>query len=377
MATDSWNQDNSQQLLVAASLGSMTGLATQAALRDRWQPDSPDVGFAGLVAGNAAWTATWMPVALDRYGVDGRGLLASHAGASLALVAAHKLEPSWTHNGMMAWGTVLGNSLGAGLPLLADAKDETTVAVMLPMGLAGAGLGYVAGGRVEFHGGDRAMLGVGVPLVTLQSLGYGGVLAMRQNSFEESQMAGLMLTGEALGGIGLTAVSQRWDPNAGQMLLLGSGALWGAWYGVLTPIALDLDGEPEDLLLSTLVASDLGLVAAGVATYGLDVHPRSTLSPQLGGVAGATFGSLAVSLVSPEPRAASAGALLGSVAGFAGGTLFEMRVAGPKRAERQALGLKPRSLDLPGTWSASAAPWAAPESGDLGVYGQVSWREGG
>ena len=271
----------------------------------------------------------------------------------------------------MAGGTILGNSLGAGVPLLADQDAQTTTAVMLPMGLAGAAVGYGLADRTEWTSGDRAMLGVGMPILTLHSLGYGSVLSAKRRDFEEKQMAGMMLTGAGLGGIGLTALSQRVDPTPGEMLVLGSGAVWGAWFGSLTPVAAGLDGEPADLLLVTLLCSDAGLVGAGALTYGLGVQPRSTLVPQLGALSGATVGSLGVALVSGDGQAVAGGALVGSVLGFAGGSVLQMSVLEGRQSRWVAP--KPTAPRLAG-WGFTAAPWAA-ESGDPGVYAQLTWTE--
>ncbi len=376
MATDGQAGDNGQALLFSASAGSITGLAAQAAIREHWDPAPPDIALASIVAFNGGWTAGWLPyVARDPDPVQGRVLFGTHATAAIGLGAAHVLEPTWKQDAVMLWGSALGYSLGAGVPLLVGQDDETVVQAMLPMGLFGAGAGYAMGAGSEWSTGDKTMLGVGVPVLTLQALGYGVVLESKTTGFDDTQVPGLMLVGLGASGLGLSALSQRWDPSAGQMLFMGTGALWGAWYGVLTPVALDLDGEAEDLLLITLLASDTGLIATGVGTYALGIEPRSTVAPQIGGLAGATVGSLGVGLVNGGAQPVAAGAVIGSVLGFVGGSIVETRVIEPRRAELEALAPgRPGRVDLPGTWSAAASPWAD-EQGDLGVYGTIAWRE--
>jgi len=87
------------------------------------------------------------------------------------------------------------------------------------------------------------------------------------------------------------------------------------------------------------------------------------------------MGSLGVGLLSPDAQPVAVGAVVGSALGFVGGSLLEKRVIQPRRAELQALapGL-PARVDLPGTWSAAASPWAD-DQGDLGVYATIAWHE--
>ena len=376
MATDRQSGDIGQTLLFSASAGSITGLAAQAAIREHWDPDPPDIALATIVAFNGGWTAGWLPyVVRDPDPIQGRVLFGTNATAAIGLGAAHLLEPTWKQDAVMLWGSALGYSLGAGVPLLVGQDDETVVQAMLPMGLFGAGAGYAMGAGSEWTSGDKTMLGVGVPVLTLQALGYGVVLESKATGFDDTQVPGLMLVGFAASGLGLSALSQRWDPRAGQMLFMGTGALWGAWYGVLTPVALDLDGEPEDLLLITLIASDVGLIATGIGTYALGIDPRSSVAPQIGGLAGATMGSLGVGLLSPDAQPVAVGAVVGSALGFVGGSVLEKRVIQPRRAELQALAPGPPGrVDLPGTWSAAASPWAD-DQGDLGIYATIAWHE--
>jgi hypothetical protein len=376
MMMDAQNNWSDEGVMLAASGGSLAGLVLQAALRDRWNPDAADVGFALVVGTNGLTMSMLLPFALSerpQFEPEGRGLFGHQASTSLALLAAHHLEPTAKQDLTMAWGTVLGNSLGAGVPLLLDSGRQPMVASMLVSGVVGSTAGYVLGEDLEWTAGDRAMLAVGVPILSVQAVGYGGVLAAR-NTITADQMGGLGLVGLGASGLGLSALSQRVDPTVGDMLVLGSGATWGAWYGVLAPVALRLDGEPEDLLLATLVASDAGAIGAATLLYGLDVHPRATVAPQLGGLAGATMGSLGVGLVTGDGPAIAGGAVVGSVIGLAGGTVLEMSVLEPRRNEKTAsLHRRPR-VDLPGTWTAAASPWTD-EQGDLGVYATVNWTE--
>ena len=92
--------------------------------------------------------------------------------------------------------------------------------------------------------------------------------------------------------------------------------------------------------------------------------------PQIGGVGGATLGSLGALLVSEEGADAAKGALIGSTLGFVVGGIVE--TSRPERMEqRRHASLRPSFLpDLPGDWTASVTP-ATLEGGQPGIQAMV------
>ncbi len=374
MLTDGVRRDTTRETLLLTMGGAAVGLGASTALRRPWDPRGQDLVFGGLIGGGSAWLGGWMPYALDMDRRDGTVLLASHAGATVGLAAAQLFQPSWKQDAGLAWGMVLGNAAGAGLGFWASPNDGRPASrAMLVSGLLGGAAGALSAERTRFTPGDLAMVGLGTPMLTAQVGGYGVVLYDRDILRDPNQMGGVALSGFAASGAGLTGLSQLIDPDAGDMMALSAAGLWGAWYGVLTPVALKMDGRPSDLLLVTLVSSDAAMLAMGGAVYGLGLEPRRTVVPQLGGLTGATLGSLTASLISPQAEQIAGGAVIGSALGLAGGAAVDAGL----RERRGAVAFRPilprGRLDLPGQWMASAAPM--PIEGDNGVYAQITWVE--
>ncbi len=172
-------------------------------------------------------------------------------------------------------------------------------------------------------------------------------------------------------GLGLTALGAAVDPQAGDMLFLGSAGAWGAWYGALTPIALELEGDFDDFLLTTTVTGDVFLALGGLALLPpLDLEPTRTLLPQLFGVGGATLGAMGVALFSLEQNEVAMGAVIGSTVGLAGGGITAA-VLGPRdRASLVPAGRLPALARLPGHWSPTLTPTVIDD--DPGIYAGLS-----
>ena len=149
------------------------------------------------------------------------------------------------------------------------------------------------------------------------------------------------------------------------MLFLGTATAWGAYYGALVPIALEMDGEDADYILTILAASDvaLGLAAWGLSKEGF-LEPRDTLITQLGGVGGATLGALAASMASDESSSIATGALLGATTGMIAGTFAQRgRTPSPSQARTHFKPLR----NLPGDWSVNVLPVQV-SPGEMGTW---------
>ena len=91
------------------------------------------------------------------------------------------------------------------------------------------------------------------------------------------------------------------------------------------------------------------------------VTPGDTLWPQLFGVAGATVGSLAVMLGTPQAQPVAVGALSGATVGLGLGAVLAPKV----QAVTDQLEI-PGVLSLPGDWHFLALP-AVQENGEMGA----------
>lgn len=354
----------------AAGLGGLAlGLGAGALASRGWTADWSELLFGSVVGLEAGWVGLWAPTALGLAEPDGNLRIGLHAGLAGGMAAAHLLEPDPARGLLTGWGAVLGNGLGAGLPLLLGADEQVVSGVMIPVGLAGTVAGAVVAPSLDLRGGDMAMLGVGVPLGVAEGATLAAVLADR-GAIDGDQTAGLVLTMGALTGAGLTALTVPYDPDPADMLFLGSAATWGAWYGVLTPMALDLTLDDGDTALVGLIVGDAFLAAGGLAlpeaTLGL--NPRRTVIPQLAGVGGATTGALLAAMLSDEAAPVARGAVIGSTVGLVGGGV--VAAALPKRGKPRA-GLELPGFDPPGTWSAFAGPGAL-EDGTPAIVANLS-----
>ncbi|MCB9744497.1 MAG: HEAT repeat domain-containing protein [Alphaproteobacteria bacterium] len=362
-----WDLDTQPRMLSALG-GTAAGAAVGLALRDRWELDEDDLTFAAVTGAELLWVGAWLPMAIDERGHMGAPRFAWAAGTSAALAFSEFADPSLARTGSMAYGFTAGTAFGAGLPMLAQREGvQPAAASMLALGALGGGLGYAVGERLDMDPGSYATLMVGIPLTIAQASGYSFVLYER-DVLNDTQPVGFILTASGAGAAGLLGLTQFIQPSSGQAIVTGSGAAWGAWYGVLVPVAAGAELDPDQLMLSTLLVSDLGLAGAAILqSPAVGLQPRSTLLPQLGGVSGATLGALGAALVTGDGEVIAGGAVLGSLLGFGGGALLEVNQA-KKRQTRTSLSLPRPDVDLPGQWSVMASPTVM-ENGEMG--GQV------
>ncbi|MFT5682026.1 MAG: hypothetical protein ACI8RZ_002944 [Myxococcota bacterium] len=332
-----WGGASNEARIGLGMAGQSLGIASGLFLRDAVDFDGHDgtlIASAGMVGG---WLGSVAPVALER--TDNIGGIVQTAIPTAMLAASAVSQTVEIPAGRILaadFGFGAGNLLGVGLPLLlVESPDGTLVTQGV---LAGGLVGLVAGGalssEVAFSGGDASLTGVGTALLTAESAALSYVLSEKTGFDREG---GLILTtaGASLAGLGLA--SQFVDVEPSEPLLVASAAGWGVFYGGLIPVALGLEGQPEDLVLAVTVTSDLFMAAAAISqTDAIDLSPRATILPQLGGVGGAVIGTLGTALFVPDPQSVTAGALVGSMAGVAVGIGLERRYGSEwlPRAER-------------------------------------------
>ncbi|MBK9365574.1 MAG: HEAT repeat domain-containing protein [Deltaproteobacteria bacterium] len=362
-------QQWSQRRVGVALGGLVVGGAATALAQDAWDLSVEDAVFGGVVGAEGAWIGGWLPVAIDGEYRSGAVRVGWVAGTAAGLALTELRPASVQQSFFTAYGAAAGNALGAGLPMLAGTKKERVMArVMLPVGAAGAAAGYLAADQLSVEGGDGALLYIGVPIVLAHNAALASGLN-RLTDLQGDQATGLFLAGSGLGALGAAALGAKTDPTAAQVALVASAGAWGAWYGVLTPIALNIDTPDGALMLSGVGLADGLMVATALAQLpAVGLKPRSTLAPQLFAVGGATLGALGVALTTDSGQAIAGGALVGASLGFGGGTIFQVSRDRNVAKDRQALALLPRPdlHRLPGHWSPSLAPTMM-EDGSPGV----------
>lgn len=352
-----------------ALAGTALGLGFGPWLSRAWDPDLEQGVMGAAIGAESLWFAAFLPNALESPSPDGAARVGAHAGLAGGLAVAHLVQPDLSQAWMTGWGALVGNALGAGVPLLAGAESPDVTRVMLPVGVLGTAAGALGAGWVDPQPGDLAMLGVAVPVATAEGVAV-GIITREEQVLDGDQSLGLTLTFSATAAAGLTALAGRVEPQVDDMLFLGSTAVWGVWYGVLTPIALEADLNTTQRTLAATLTGDALLLLGGLslpeATLGLD--PRRTVIPQLGGVTGATLGALGASLVSGDGAGVARGAVIGSAVGLGGGAVLGALVS-PR--ERPAAALHVPEIDLPGRWSGFASP-AILDDGSVGLTAQLS-----
>ncbi|MCA9566554.1 MAG: hypothetical protein KC656_01885, partial [Myxococcales bacterium] len=225
--------------------GAAVGMGVGLAMRERWELDAEDVGFAMVLGLEGAWVGSWLPDALYIRDSELKGTVRLPWNASIALgLAVAELHPMpWQTTGVTATLAGAGNAFGAGLPLVALGRptDAEVARVMLPVGLAGTVTGVLAAPWLDPGPGEWTMTALSSGL----SAYNGAAVAQALPGVDGRQVGGVLLMGAGAGAAGSLVAGHYADPRADHMLTLGSAAAWGSFYGVLAPIAAGdrLDGD--------------------------------------------------------------------------------------------------------------------------------------
>ena len=364
--------ETSERAVQGGSLaGAALGLGGAALVRESWEASWTDVGLG------AVGSVQMMTLLGSAHRVSGRQQRpgATRLGFGLGglggLALAEAVDPTPAQVGMAAWGGGLGHALGAGVPLLAGVESGQVVAgSTLSVGLLGTVGGGLSARALPLDRGDVALTGFAVPLAAIEGAAIGAWAEDRELGFTTEQVGGLVLTGSAVTGAVTTALGPHIAPSPGDVGMVASTTAWGAYHGLLVPLALDVKGRPSDLVLASVLTADGFLVAGSVlASPAVDLDPRRTLVPQLAGLGGATLGSLGALMARDDGASAARGALIGSTLGFVAGGVVESRRTPPADRDRTAV-RRLRLPDLPGDWSVVAAPMPSAE-GTTGAYAEV------
>ena len=308
----------------AMLLGSAIGLGVGHTLTDTLNIREESIAFAGVYSAEFTSASLLAIEAFDISSEDSIGMVRTgiHAAMGGALVYDYYNPVTYDQSLFSAYGSGIGHLLGAGAPYLLKADDRGVSHGMLWSSLAGTAAGTYLGNELDFNQSDWVMNGVGMGL----SAWHFGALSSIVDDYgltEENQDVGLMTTGLGLSGLGLIYAGTRTDVSIRDSVFFGMTTAWGAYYGGLLPIALDMQGESHEHLLMTLVASDIGLLAGSYAVFKAGYEPERATIPQLMGLTGLTLGALGASLFTEEAQAITASTLVGGTIGLVGGTIWE------------------------------------------------------
>ena len=352
-----------EKRLLAGSVGSLVGLGGAHLLMPAWDPTPESALFAGVWSGQMAIGSSLFLPAVNMTYPQGWVRLTAHASMAGALVYDHYNPVSLEQSIFSAYGASAGYLLGFGFNKLSngEALDGSRNAALVST--MGAFAGTTLGNQLDFSPSDWVATGIGLYLAA-GHFGTFSLVAEQNEWLTYSQTEGLMQAGMGSAALALIGAGVKYDISNADSIFLGSTFAWGAYYGALTPIALNMVDRLSDSerMLITLTAADafMGLSAARLLQD--RIHSEKTAIPQVMGVGGATLGAVGAALFTDSSQAISGAALLGATGGLVSGALL-------KRSEWDATAQLP-SFTKP-TWMPSmnvqVSPYT-PESGGMGMY---------
>jgi hypothetical protein len=217
---------------------------------------------------------------------------------------------------LMLFGTTYGAWLGIAVPLMFRSEEPAAYGLGL---LAGAPAGFLAArayaNAFQPTEGQTRAITFGGSWGTWQGFGWGEVLDIGSERYyepcppespnlpcgyvdsqPEARVTVAVIGG--LAGIATGAILTRKPITAGTAAAVGSGGLWGTWFGFTGGIVAGL--EDDTLLATTLVAGNAALVALGIAAPAWQTTEGRVRLVNVGGVIGALAG-VGIVLIS-QPR---------------------------------------------------------------------------
>ena len=275
-----------------------------------------------------------------------RYLIDHYSGTTVALEAKQRLTVATATRSerggrteLITWGTMYGTWLGLAIPAVFGANESGAYGAGLLIGApAGFLLPKAILGRGPLTAGQARAISFGSLWGTLQGLGWRSILHLGDHTINncfpdvngqtqcyqyhdtpsEAPFAAAILGG--VSGIAAGALLARSQARIGTVSAAQFGALWGGWFGFVAGAAVDAEEKP--LLASTLVGSNVGLIATALIASKGNVSPGRPWLITAAGVAG-LVGGLGLDLlfeVDDEQTAIllpAAGSIAGLVAGVA------------------------------------------------------------
>ena len=362
---DTRSRINSGVALVGAGIGAGLGYA----LHREWEPGPEEIAFATVAGLEGLALGIELPFAIvdkDPEEAAGSLRLGLHLGAVAGLAYAHKYPVTYDQSVLAGWGASFGHLLGLGVASTTgflDGQDENVFRVIAPFGAAGFVSGVWVGEGVTLNRDDQFLMGVGTGLGTWNSMMMAGI--MDDLGVDGDIAYGLGMTGSSLAALGSAYAATQVDVDRAYSAFVGTAGAWGVFYSGASMIAMEAEGEAYQQMGVLLAASDL---AAGWAAWAGSergyIDPKAASIASLGGLTGATLGSLAVFMVTDESAPVSIGAMVGATGGLIGGALLTPKIRNSRKGKEQARRVLP---GLPGEWSMDLSPTVL-ENGEMGAY---------
>jgi hypothetical protein len=229
---------------------------------------------------------------------------------------------------LMVWGTTYGLFLGAAIPYAFDAQDPEPYGIGL---IVGGPAGFLAArsyakSRSLTEGQARAITfggtwggwqGYGWSQVF--ELGskeecFGGGGCFRSDDADGNAAMAATIAG-SLVGIGVGAALSKKNITAGTATTVNFGGLWGSWFG--GSAAVLADASSDNTLAATLIAGNLGIVAAALNAPKWQLSRQRARLISISGVAGLLAGMGILLIAQPDGDGSIAVPMATSAAGLA------------------------------------------------------------
>ena len=218
-----------QHSLVALS-GSALGLGVGTAVMDRWEPDVPDVAYAGMSAFVLADAGRVADGLMDSEVDSGLRSVSGNLGAIGGLVAAHGVNPDLNTVGVASSYSLIGKLAGVGIGRLSGLENGAE-RFSSPFSIAGMVGGTLASKSITLAPNHLAFTGLGTAVFTANAAELTNAMRSEERISSRTHGGTVALVGAASSGT-LLAVSRAVNPDANTLGVAGSYALIGKVAGV-------------------------------------------------------------------------------------------------------------------------------------------------
>ncbi len=189
--------------------------------------------------------------------------------------------------GYVAWSTIFGAWLGVAVPAAFGAEDPEPYGLGLLIGAPAGFFGSRAYGKAtDMTVGTSRTITFSWMWGTWQGLGWQAALDLGEDDDQAPWIAAVVggVTGYAAG----IAATRAWNVTPGASEMLWHSSIWGTGYGFALGFLADLEGD--DLLASTLIGGNVGLLASIPASNAWNPTSGQVRIVSVAGLAGAVAG---------------------------------------------------------------------------------------
>ena len=236
------------------------------------------------------------------------------AGPRRAVIYPGALLDQRGRTDLLVFSGYYGLWLGTAIPIAFEAEDAQVFAAgLLSVPTACVLIAANVTRNAPIPSGQATIISLGGHLGTWQGLGWSGL--------SDAEGHEVVATGVAAGlaGIALAIpISNAVEFSEGHAQVTNSALYWGGWFGAVESVVTGRsDGSEDSPLVDMLIASDVAVLATGIAARNVRLSKSRMRLINLCGVLGTAFGGGVVLLTESGSEEVAMGVLgLGSVAGL-------------------------------------------------------------